>query len=104
MQYPKCVLDLSGILKAWSNGRLKNAKHHVICRVGATRVTIPLFLKPAKDANVEAPAAFVDSEHPRLYQTFNYENYRKLMISTKSYVGEALSLFAIDQAHNDIMT
>ena len=69
-------------------------KHRVVCRKGVPRVTIPLFLQGPKDGMVEAPAELVDAEHPRLYETFNYENYRKLMISTNSYVGEALSLFA----------
>lgn len=87
-----------GILKAWSNGRLHNVKHRVMCKETAPRISIALFLLVPKDGEVEAPAAFVDADHPRLYRTFAYENYRKLLVSTKSFTGEALGLLAFDQA------
>lgn len=92
------LVILGDVAKAWSNGRLQNAKHRVICKEGAHRITIPLFLLPPSDGTVEPPAAFVDSEHPQLYQTFSYQDYKKLMISTSSCVGEALSFFTMEQA------
>lgn len=86
------------MLKAWSNGRLHNAKHRVMCKEAAVRVTIALFLLVPKDGKVEAPDGLLDSSHPRLYRTFAYEEYRKLLVSTKSFTGEALLLLAADQA------
>ena len=55
-----------------------------------------MFLLVPKDGEVEPAAALVDSGRPRLYRTFNYEEYRELLVSTKSFMGEALSLLAAD--------
>ena len=93
VEYSQCVGIL---LKAWSNGRLHNVKHRVMCKEAKPRVSIALFLLVPEDGDVEPAAAFVDSAHPRLYRTFNYEEYRKLLVSTKSFTGEALSLLAAD--------
>lgn len=80
--------------EAWSNGRLHNVKHRVLCKEPKERISIAFFLLAPKDDMVEAPAAFVDADHPRLYRTFGYEDYRKLRLSTGYRAGEALSLLA----------
>lgn len=70
-------------------------KHRVQCRQATIRVSIASFLLGPKDEAVEAPPEFVDSEHPRLYVPFTYEDYRKLRLSKKLQAGEALELVRI---------
>ncbi|ONK81869.1 uncharacterized protein A4U43_C01F33700 [Asparagus officinalis] len=79
---------------AWSNGRLHNVKHRVQCKKAVWRFSIALFLLAPKDDIVEPPPTLADSEHPRLYKTFTYDEYRKLRLSSGSRAGEALSLLA----------
>ncbi|KAF8406771.1 hypothetical protein HHK36_008863 [Tetracentron sinense] len=94
------LVNLGDVAAAWSNGRLRNVKHRVQCNEAATRVSIALFLLGPKE-EVEAPAKFVDLEHPRLYTPFTYEDYRKLRFSTGLHAGEALSLVRLTPtSHN----
>ncbi|KAM1047442.1 hypothetical protein ACFX2C_026798 [Malus domestica] len=87
------LVNLGDVAKAWSNGRLCNVKHRVQCREATIRISIATFLLgPREKEVVEAPPEFVDSEHPRLYVPFSYEDYRKLRLSTKLQAGEALAL------------
>ncbi|ONK81873.1 uncharacterized protein A4U43_C01F33740 [Asparagus officinalis] len=90
------LVNIGDVGKAWSNGRLHNVKHRVICNKAVPRLSIAFFLLVPKDGKVEAPAELVDSSHPRLYRSFEYVEYRKLLLSTKSFTGEALSLLADD--------
>ncbi|KAF3327190.1 gibberellin 20 oxidase 2 [Carex littledalei] len=89
------LVNLGDVAKAWSNGVLHNVKHRVQCKAATPRFSIALFLLSPKDDKVEAPAAFIDSDHPRLYQTFKHEDYRKLRLSTGLRAGEALSQLLI---------
>lgn len=89
------LVNLGDMAKAWSNGRLCSVKHRVQCRQATIRVSIASFLLGPKDEAVEAPPEFVDSEHPRLYVPFTYEDYRKLRLSKKLQAGEALELVRI---------
>ncbi|XP_062105250.1 2-oxoglutarate-dependent dioxygenase DAO-like [Humulus lupulus] len=90
------LLNLGDVARAWSNGRFCNVKHRVQCKEAAVRVSIASFLLGPKDETVEAPQELVDSEHPRLYLPFSYEDYRSLRLSKKLHAGEALQLI---QAH-----
>ncbi|KAJ6793259.1 2-oxoglutarate-dependent dioxygenase DAO-like [Iris pallida] len=92
------LVNLGDVAKAWSNGRVHNVKHRVQCKQPTPRVSIALFLLSPKDGKVDPPHAFVDSSHPRLYQTFTYEDYRKLRFSSGSHAGEALDLLTTNQA------
>lgn len=67
-------------------------KHRVQCKESAIRVSIATFLLGPKETAVEAPAEFVDAEHPRLYVPITFEDYRKLRLSTNLQAGEALEL------------
>ncbi|KAE8038123.1 hypothetical protein FH972_010665 [Carpinus fangiana] len=84
------LVNLGDVAKAWSNGRFCNVKHRVQCKEATIRVSIASFVLGPKEAAVEAPPQFVDSQHPRLYAPFTYEDYRKLYISPKFKAGEAL--------------
>ncbi|KAK2970856.1 hypothetical protein RJ640_006519 [Escallonia rubra] len=76
------LVNLGDIATAWSNGRFYNLQHRVQCKEAKIRVSIALFVLGPKEAAVEAPAELVDSEHPRLYVPINFEDYRKLRLST----------------------
>ncbi|KAK8949494.1 Gibberellin 3-beta-dioxygenase 4 [Platanthera zijinensis] len=84
--------DVGKVVKVWSNGRLQNAKHRVICKDAKSRISINMFLLAAKDDKVETEAIFVDSEHPRIYQTFILSEYRKLRDTSGFRAGEILPL------------
>ncbi|GLT26951.1 hypothetical protein SLA2020_019860 [Shorea laevis] len=77
------LVNLGDVATAWSNGRLFNVKHRVQCKEAAVRVSIATFLLGPKEAAVEAPPELVDTEHPRLYVPFTYEEYRKLRSSSR---------------------
>lgn len=90
------VINVGDIGKAWSNGRFYNMRHKVQCYEPSNRISIALFLLgPPKGEKVEAPKELVDSEHPRLYNSFYFEEYRKLRISTNSRTGGTLELFRV---------
>ncbi|KAK4773961.1 hypothetical protein SAY87_028980 [Trapa incisa] len=90
------IVNLGDLAEAWSNGRWCNVKHRVQCKQAVVRVSIATFLLGPKEEAVEAPPELVDSEHPRLYVPFTYEEYRELRISTKQQAGEALALLRAD--------
>ncbi|KAI3964593.1 hypothetical protein MKW92_027183 [Papaver armeniacum] len=90
-----CV-NLGDMATVWSNGAFCNVRHRVQCKQAAIRISIALFLLGPKEAKVEAPQVFVDSNHPRLYKPFTYEDLRKLRISTGLHAGEALELMRLE--------
>ncbi|MCL7049167.1 hypothetical protein MKW94_020208 [Papaver nudicaule] len=89
-----CV-NLGDMAAAWSNGQFCNVRHRVQCKQAAIRISIALFLLGPKEAMVEAPQEFVDSNNPRLFKPFTYEYIRKLRLSTGKHAGEALELMRL---------
>ncbi|GFY92384.1 2-oxoglutarate (2OG) and Fe(II)-dependent oxygenase superfamily protein [Actinidia rufa] len=81
------VVNLGDLAEIWSNGRLWSVKHRVQCYEGTIRVSIALFVLGPKDGALEPPDELVDSEHPRLYNSMNFEDYRMLRITTRSPTG-----------------
>ncbi|KAK0604030.1 hypothetical protein LWI29_011337 [Acer saccharum] len=86
------LVNLGDFATLWSNGRLYNVKHRVQCKEAAIRVSIATFLLGPKEAAVEAPDEFVNSEHPRLYIPITYEDYRKLRLSKNCRLVKLLNL------------
>ncbi|KAK8956713.1 Gibberellin 2-beta-dioxygenase 4 [Platanthera zijinensis] len=86
------IVNIGDVGKVWSNGRLQNVKHRVICKEAKPRISINMFLLTAKDDKVEPEATFVDSEHPKIYQTFMLNEYRKLRDTSGFRTGEILPL------------
>ncbi|MBA0640436.1 hypothetical protein Goklo_023372 [Gossypium klotzschianum] len=86
------LVNLGDMATVWSNGRLHTVKHRVQCKEAKTRVSIATFLLGPKEEAVDPPPELVDSDHPRLYNSFTYEEYRKLRLSTELQAGEALAL------------
>ena len=62
----------------------------VQCKEASIRVSIASFFLGPKEAAVEAPPELVDSENPRQFVPFTYEDYRKLRLSINLHAGEAL--------------
>lgn len=75
-------------------------KHRVMCKEAGTRLSIASFLLGLKEGVVEAPPQLVDSEHPRLFSPFTYQDYRKLRMSKGMHIGETVDCFRI-QGHMD---
>ncbi|KAL5216831.1 hypothetical protein ABZP36_008232 [Zizania latifolia] len=88
------VVNIGDVGTAWSNGRLHNVKHRVQCVAAVPRVSIAMFLLAPKDDRVSAPEAMVDADHPRRFRDFNYDDYRRLRLSTGERAGEALARMA----------
>ncbi|KAK7316215.1 hypothetical protein VNO77_35069 [Canavalia gladiata] len=86
-----CIIGDVG--HVWSNGRFQNAKHRVICKEIATRYSFGAFMLASRDGNVEAPLELVNSDHPRLYHPFKYEDLRDFRITTDKRTGEVLNQF-----------
>ncbi|KAF5748328.1 hypothetical protein HS088_TW04G00280 [Tripterygium wilfordii] len=77
------LVNFGDIGSAWSNGRFYSVKHRVQCKEASTRLSIASFVLGPKEGPVEPPPEFVDDQHPRLYASFTWEDYRKLRVSTK---------------------
>ncbi|KAL3821327.1 hypothetical protein ACJIZ3_007232 [Penstemon smallii] len=90
------LVNFGDIANVWSNGRFCNVRHRVQCKEAAVRVSIALFVLGPKEVAVEAPPELVvDSECPRLYVPFTFEEYRKLRLSAGLRAGEALALVLV---------
>lgn len=90
------LVNLGDIATVWSNGRLCNVKHRVVCKEARTRISIASFMLGPKEETVEAPMELVDSSHPRLFVPFTYQYYRNLRSSIKLVAGEVLDLLRTD--------
>ncbi|KAJ7944007.1 2-oxoglutarate-dependent dioxygenase [Quillaja saponaria] len=88
------LVNLGDIATAWSNGRFCNMKHRVICKEANTRVSIGTFLLGPREGTIEAPAELVDSEHPRRYVPFTYEDFFNVRLSKDLRSGEALQVYS----------
>lgn len=89
------VVNLGDIAPVWSNGRFLNVKHRVMCKEAGTRLSIASFLLGPRAGVVEAPPQLVDSEHPRLFSPFTYQDYRSLRMSKNLQTGETVGCFRI---------
>ncbi|PKU82815.1 2-oxoglutarate-dependent dioxygenase DAO-like [Dendrobium catenatum] len=92
------LINVGDIGKVWSNGRLNNVKHSVVCKKPEPRFTIAFFILAPEDNKIEPQAELIDSENPRLYRSFDYREYKKIRTSTLSTAGEVLLHWAIDEA------
>lgn len=84
-------------IKVWGNGRFYIAKHRVQCRMPVVRTSIAYFALAPRDEKVETPQQMVDSDHPRRYVPFDFEDYRRLRVEKAGTVGEALQHFLAER-------
>ncbi|PKU66026.1 2-oxoglutarate-dependent dioxygenase DAO [Dendrobium catenatum] len=89
-------VNIGDVGKAWSNGRLQNAKHRVICKKAMPRISIVLFLLAPEDDKIEPQAAFIDIDHPKLYESYIYNEYRMQRRITGLRAGEILPVLTAD--------
>ncbi|PKU66233.1 2-oxoglutarate-dependent dioxygenase DAO [Dendrobium catenatum] len=78
------LCTMGDIAKIWSNGIFHNVRHRIICKKAMPRTTVALFMLSPKDNKIEPQAEFVDFEHPKLFQSFDYNEYRMLKLSNLS--------------------
>ncbi|XP_020676332.1 2-oxoglutarate-dependent dioxygenase DAO-like [Dendrobium catenatum] len=89
------LVNIGDIGMVWSNGKLHNVKHRVICKKSKPRISIALFMQGPKDNKIEPRAELIDSEHPQLYRSFDYLEYRKLRGLTATMVDDVLHNWVI---------
>ncbi|KAG9451710.1 hypothetical protein H6P81_004614 [Aristolochia fimbriata] len=93
------LVNLGDVAKVWSNGRMCNVKHRVMCKEAVTRFSVAMFvLGPKEEEAIEAPAELLKPDQPRVYHPFTYNEYRKLRIAHGHQAGEALSIYEVENA------
>ena len=67
------VVNLADCMQVWSNDRYRAALHRVLPMTTSTRMSIPYFFNPVRDAVIEPVPALVDGE-PK-YRSFVFRDY-----------------------------
>lgn len=62
-------------MKAWSNGRMKAAKHRVMMSGVKDRYSIATFTIPVEGTIIKAPKELIDDEHPQLFKDFDFMDF-----------------------------
>ncbi|XVE71619.1 hypothetical protein DITRI_Ditri10aG0165700 [Diplodiscus trichospermus] len=62
-------------LKAWSNGRMKAAKHRVMMSGDKDRYSFATFAIPVKGTIIKAPKELVDEQHPQVFKEFDFMDF-----------------------------
>ncbi|XP_074300072.1 2-oxoglutarate-dependent dioxygenase DAO-like [Silene latifolia] len=86
------LINLGDIAVPWSNGKMRNLKHRVICKDVGIRMSIAIIITPPTDEDMKAHQKFIEGDSPPEYVPFNYAEFRKLRAAKKMYAGEALEL------------
>ncbi|KAG4113230.1 hypothetical protein ERO13_D13G210700v2 [Gossypium hirsutum] len=68
-------------LMAWSNGRLKSAKHRVMIREDKDRFSIAAFVFPNKGTIIKTPKELIDEQHPRVFKDFDFMEFFSFVFS-----------------------
>ncbi|KAG0467305.1 hypothetical protein HPP92_018885 [Vanilla planifolia] len=72
-------------------------KHRVICTQAAPRISISFSVVSPRDGVVVSPAPLVDEEHPRIYRSVPYNDYREFRRTPSSLDGNFLSLYQAEE-------
>lgn len=67
------VVNLADCMQVWSNDRYRAAVHRVLPMTTSTRMSIPYFFNPVRDALIEPVPALVDGE-PK-YRSFTFREH-----------------------------
>lgn len=67
------VVNLADCMQVWSNDRYRAAVHRVLPMTTSTRMSIPYFFNPVRDAVIEPVPALVDAE-PK-YRAFTFREH-----------------------------
>ncbi|KAL0915974.1 hypothetical protein M5K25_013447 [Dendrobium thyrsiflorum] len=90
-------INVGDMGKVWSNGRLHNVKHRVMCKEGLERFCNVFFFLAPKNYMIQPQAEFIDSQHPKLYGAVNFKEYQKIRLATRSLTGQLLPSLPTDQ-------
>ncbi|KAK5773319.1 hypothetical protein F383_30224 [Gossypium arboreum] len=91
------VFVVGDALMAWSNGRLKAAKHRVLIKGDKDRFSMAAFILPNKGTIIKIPKELIDEQHPRIFKDLDFMEFYSLAFSdpTKSRdSGQLLHKFA----------
>ncbi|KAJ4707964.1 2-oxoglutarate-dependent dioxygenase [Melia azedarach] len=86
------IVLIGDSLKAWSNGRLKAAKHRVVMSGEKERYSFGLFSMPKEGVITEVPNELVDEHHPLLYRPFKFTEFMSYFSGNIS--DDALEIYA----------
>ncbi|GLJ20144.1 hypothetical protein SUGI_0365690 [Cryptomeria japonica] len=100
------VVFMGDSFTAWSNGRIHNVLHRVVCE-GYSRVSVPFFYFFSDETLINAPPQMVDNDHPRLYKPFIYADYsnfwqpkkRLRLMNRQSFLTETEEKYLENFAH-----
>ncbi|XP_021276746.1 probable 2-oxoglutarate-dependent dioxygenase AOP1 [Herrania umbratica] len=62
-------------LMAWSNGRMKAAKHRVMMSGDRDRYSLGAFAVPVEGTIIKAPKELVSEEHPQVFKEFEFTDF-----------------------------
>ncbi|EOY31392.1 Gibberellin 3-beta-dioxygenase, putative [Theobroma cacao] len=62
-------------MKAWSNGRMKAAKHRVMMSGDRDRYSLGAFAIPLVGTIIKAPKELVNEEHPQVFKEFEFMDF-----------------------------
>ncbi len=68
------VVNLADCMQVWSNDRYRAAVHRVLPMTTSTRMSIPYFYNPKRDATIEPVPALVLDGQPK-YRSFVFRDY-----------------------------
>ncbi|KAH0464879.1 hypothetical protein IEQ34_004982 [Dendrobium chrysotoxum] len=96
------LVNIGDLGKVWSNGRMHNVTHRVVCKEAMPRFSMALLILAPKSGEIEPDTSFIDGKHPKMYKAVNYKEHRKLRITSGLMAAEFLSRLKID--HQEIVT
>lgn len=62
-----------------SNAKYKSVEHRVIVNEKEERLSIAFFYNPGGDVSIGPTKELISDEHPALYPTINFDEYRKFI-------------------------
>ena len=70
------VINIGDIVQVWSNDMYKAPLHRVITHTDRERYSAAFFFNPASEANYAPLPSMCDEQHPPLYESINWGEFR----------------------------
>ncbi|KAG6469219.1 probable 2-oxoglutarate-dependent dioxygenase AOP1 [Zingiber officinale] len=74
---------LGEAFQAWSNGRLRAARHRLRVTGHQTRCSVVFNSRPKDEILFQAPNELIDEDHPLRFRPYKYPDYVRLRFSTE---------------------
>ncbi|KAF5456677.1 hypothetical protein F2P56_026128 [Juglans regia] len=71
------IFFVGDLLMAWSNGRMRSARHRVMMSGDKDRYSLAIFGAPVDGSIIKAPKELIDEEHPQVFKEFDYLDFVK---------------------------